>query len=47
MIGATILMLATTVFLVIQMGRVFAAHVLTAERPPRLGTLLRRALGHR
>jgi ABC-2 type transport system permease protein len=46
-VGATILMLATTVFLVIQMGRVFAAHVLTAERPPRLGTLLRRALGHR
>lgn len=45
MIGATILMLATTVFLVIQMGRVFAAHVLTAERPPRLGALLRRALG--
>jgi ABC-2 type transport system permease protein len=44
-IGATILMLATTVFLVIQMGRVFAAHVLTAERPPRLGALLRRALG--
>jgi ABC-2 type transport system permease protein len=44
-VGATILMLATTVFLVIQMGRVFAAHVLTAERPPRLGTLLRRALG--
>ncbi len=44
-VGATILMLATTVLLVIQMGRVFAAHVLTAERPPRLGTLLRRALG--
>jgi ABC-2 type transport system permease protein len=44
-VGATILMLATTVLLVIQMGRVFAAHVLTAERPPRLGALIRRALG--
>ncbi len=42
MVGATILMIATTIFLVFQMGRVFAAHVLTAERPPRLGALLRR-----
>jgi hypothetical protein len=38
-------MLATTAFLVIQMGRIFAAHVLTAERPPRLGALLRRVFG--
>jgi ABC-2 type transport system permease protein len=42
-VGATILMIATTVLLVIQMGRVFARHVLTAERPPRLGALLRSA----
>jgi len=42
MIGATVLMLVTTVVLVLQMGRVFAAHVLTAERPPRLGALLRK-----
>ncbi|HVP83634.1 MAG TPA: ABC transporter permease [Rhizomicrobium sp.] len=40
-IGATILMIATTILLVIQMGRIFARHVLTAERPPRLGALLR------
>jgi ABC-2 type transport system permease protein len=46
-VGATILMLATTVFLVFQMGRVFASHVLTAERPPRLGALIRRAFGRR
>ena len=47
MIGATLLMIVTTVFLVFQMGRVFAAHVLTAERPPRLGALLKRAFGRR
>ncbi|HEY4124457.1 MAG TPA: ABC transporter permease, partial [Rhizomicrobium sp.] len=41
-IGATLLMIATTIFLVFQMGRVFAAHVLTAERPPRLGALVKR-----
>ena len=41
-IGATLLMIVTTVLLVIQMGRVFARHVLTAERPPRLGVLIRR-----
>jgi len=40
-IGATIVMILTTMLLVIQMGRVFANHVLTAERPPRLGALIR------
>lgn len=46
-IGATVVMVATTVLLVIQMGRVFSNHVLTAERPPRLGALLRSAFGRR
>ncbi len=31
----------TTVLLVRQMGRVFARHVLTSERPPSLGRLVR------
>jgi ABC-2 type transport system permease protein len=39
--GAIVLMIATSIFMVIQMGRVFARHVLTAERPPRLTALLR------
>ncbi len=43
-VGATILMIATTIVLVIQMGRVFANHVLTAERPPRLSALVRSML---
>jgi ABC-2 type transport system permease protein len=40
-IGATVLMVATTAVMVIQMGRVFASHVLTAERPPRLSAMIR------
>jgi ABC-2 type transport system permease protein len=40
-VGAIVLMIATSIFMVIQMGRVFARHVLTAERPPRLTALLR------
>ncbi|HTO41086.1 MAG TPA: ABC transporter permease [Rhizomicrobium sp.] len=47
LIGATLLMLVTTVLLVFQMGRVFAAHVLTTERPPRLGAMLRKLIGRR
>jgi len=39
------LTLATTVFLVRQMGRVFARHVLTTERPPQLAQLLRQVFG--
>ena len=49
-VGATLLMIATAIFLVWQMGRVFAANVLTTERPPsfeRLFAALRRALGKR
>jgi ABC-2 type transport system permease protein len=36
-----ILTVATTVLLIRQMGRVFARHVLTTERPPALGALLK------
>ncbi len=39
------LMVTTAGLLVWQMGRVFAAHVLTAERPPRLGAVLRMLVG--
>lgn len=40
--GAMLLMVATTIFLFVQMGRLFAAHVLSTERPPRLFSFLRR-----
>ncbi|MEJ0027376.1 MAG: ABC transporter permease [Rhizomicrobium sp.] len=39
--GAVALALATTVLMVLWTGRVFATHVLTTERPPALGALLR------
>ncbi len=40
-IGATALMIATTIFMVFQMGRVFASHILTAERPPKLAAMFK------
>ena len=40
--GTTALALATTAFLIWWTGRVFANHVLTTERPPSLGGLIRR-----
>ncbi len=46
-IGAISLMVTTTIFLVIQMGRIFAANVLTTERPPRLRSFLRHLLPRR
>jgi ABC-2 type transport system permease protein len=39
--GTTLLALGTTGFLIWWMGRVFARHVLTTERPPSLGGLVR------
>jgi ABC-2 type transport system permease protein len=48
--GTTVLALGTTAFLIWWTGRVFANHVLTTERPPSLGGLVRRgalALGGR
>lgn len=39
--ATAILTLATTVFLIRQMGRVFAANVLSTERPPSLPALIR------
>jgi ABC-2 type transport system permease protein len=41
------LVVLTTVFLIRRMGRVFANHVLTTERPPAFGTLLRQLVGRK
>ncbi len=43
----TLLTLATTFLLVRQMGRVFARHVLTTERPPTFRALIQNLLGKR
>jgi ABC-2 type transport system permease protein len=40
--GTTLMALATTALLIWWMGRIFANHVLTTERPPSLGGLVRR-----
>ena len=40
--GTTLVSLGTTALLIWWMGRVFATHVLTTERPPSLGGLVRR-----
>jgi ABC-2 type transport system permease protein len=45
--GTAALSVVTAVFLVIQMGRVFAANVLTTERPPALRALITRWFGGR
>jgi ABC-2 type transport system permease protein len=42
--GTTVLAIATTAFLIWWTGRVFANHVLTTERPPSLGGLIRRGV---
>jgi ABC-2 type transport system permease protein len=42
--GTTVLALGTTAFLIWWTGRVFANHVLTTERPPSLGRLVRRGV---
>lgn len=41
--GTTLVSVGTTALLIWWMGRVFATHVLTTERPPSLGGLVRRA----
>jgi ABC-2 type transport system permease protein len=41
------LVVLTTIFLIRRMGRVFANHVLTTERPPAFGTLLRQLVGRK
>lgn len=41
------LTLLTTIWLIRQMGRVFARHVLTTERPPSLGKLIGQLFGRR
>ena len=45
--GALALALATTALMILWTGRVFAKHVLTTERPPALGALLRGLLGRK
>ena len=42
---ATILMILTAGFMVGQMARIFAANVLTSERPPKFGVFLRSLIG--
>lgn len=46
-VGTSLLIVATTVFMVIQMGRVFAANVLASDKPPTFGALIQKmaALG--
>ncbi len=43
--AATALALATTAGMIVWTGRIFAKHVLTTERPPTLGALIRGLLG--
>lgn len=42
-----ILVVLTTIFLIRAMGRVFANHVLTTERPPAFGALIKHMLGRK
>jgi hypothetical protein len=42
---AIVLMILTAGFLVTQMARVFAANVLSSERPPKFGVFLRSLVG--
>jgi hypothetical protein len=44
-VGTSLLIIATTAFMVIQMGRVFAANVLTSDKRPTFGGLLQRMAG--
>ena len=41
-VGTSLLIISTTVFMVIQMGRVFAANVLASDRPPTFASVLRK-----
>jgi ABC-2 type transport system permease protein len=41
------LVVLTTAFLIHRMGRVFANHVLTTERPPAFGTFIRQLMGRK
>ena len=45
--GTALLSIATTVLLILFVSRVFARHVLTTERPPAFGALLRRVFSVR
>ena len=42
-----VLVVLTTVFLIHRMGRVFANHVLTTERPPAFGTFIKQLVGRK
>jgi ABC-2 type transport system permease protein len=41
------LVILTTVYLIHRMGRVFANHVLTTERPPAFGTFIKQLVGRK
>ncbi|HWD28130.1 MAG TPA: ABC transporter permease [Rhizomicrobium sp.] len=43
--GAVVVVIATTILMILWTGRIFARHVLTTERPPSLGNLVRGLLG--
>jgi ABC-2 type transport system permease protein len=43
--GAVVLVLVTTALMILWTGRIFARHVLTTERPPSVGALLRGMTG--
>jgi ABC-2 type transport system permease protein len=45
--ATAVLVVLTTAFLVHRMGKVFARHVLTTERPPALGALLKQLMGRK
>jgi ABC-2 type transport system permease protein len=44
-VGTSLLIIATTAFMVIQMGRVFAANVLVSDKRPTFGALIQRMAG--
>jgi ABC-2 type transport system permease protein len=44
-VGTSLLIVATTVFMVIQMGRVFAANVLASDKPPTFAALIQKMTG--
>ena len=44
-VGTSLLIVSTTVFMVIQMGRVFAANVLATDKPPTFAALIQKMAG--
>ncbi|HEX5278970.1 MAG TPA: ABC transporter permease [Micropepsaceae bacterium] len=44
-VGTAVLIVATTAFMLIQMGRVFAANVLASDKPPTFGAFIQKMAG--